>query len=415
MKKLVPALISLCLLAGFAPTQAGAASPGPASPGPAASQLAAAKRALASARRALAPDRRTVVFDVEIESSGGTLALRGEVHSAALEQRLLAHLRAAGLTGVRSELRTLPAADVGPRTFGVVSLSVANLRSKPGHAQELGTQVLLGTPLRILKKQGRWLYVQAPNGYLCWTNDRIQRMSAAEFDAWRQRDKVIVTETYTLARSAARDDARPVSDLVAGCLLAVEGEQGDWLRLRYPDGRQGFLRRAAARPFGAWLRETDDDPEHVIATARRFLGVPYLWGGTSTKGMDCSGFTSTVYLLSGVILPRDASQQVHAGLPVSLEKGFGEVQKGDLLFFGRRATGSRRERVTHVGISLGGPRFIHAATDVHENSLDPEAPDFSASLRKSLLHIRRVRGLGPAHLVQPLRSHPLYVPGRASK
>jgi len=304
---------------------------------------------------------------------------------------------------------------VGTRTFGVVSVSVANLRSKPGHSQELGTQALLGTPLRILKEQGSWLYVQTPNDYLCWTCDRIQRMTPTEFDTWRQRDKAIVTDTYALARTAPRGDATPVSDVVAGCLLAVEGRKGDWLQLRYPDGRVGFLRGAATRPFGDWLRKADADPDRVVATARRFFGVPYLWGGTSTKGMDCSGFTSTVYLLNGVVLPRDASQQVHAGVAVPFENGFGDVQKGDLLFFGRRASAGRRERVTHVGISLGGPRFIHASTDVHENSFDRVDADFSASLRKSLLHIRRVRDLGPDHMVRPLRSHPLYVPNETSK
>lgn len=405
MTKLAAALALTCLI--LRPVTAQEASAG--------LDQAAAQAALAEAKRELAPDRRTVVFDVEVEVRGGVLELVGEVHSAELEQRLIARLRAAGAEQVRSRLVALPAAELGEQTFGVVSLSVANLRSRPGHSEELGTQALLGTPLRILKQQGSWLYVQTPNDYLCWTCDRIQRMTAGEFDEWRGRDKVIVTETYAMVRTAPSIDATPVSDVVAGCLLGVDGEHDDWLGVRYPDGREGFLQKSAARSFGEWLREVDDDPDRVVATARRFFGVPYLWGGTSTKGMDCSGFTSTVYLLNGVVLPRDASQQVHAGVPVSFADGFDDVQKGDLLFFGRHADGERGERVTHVGISLGGARFIHAATDVHENSLDPGDPDFSAYRKRGLLHIRRVRDLGPEHLVRPLRSHPLYVANEVSK
>ena len=398
-------LALVCLLAGAVPGQGGADG----------RDLAAVQRALDAARQEMAPDRRTAVFDVAVRAEGDAIVLTGEVHSAAMEQRLLASLREAGVVGIRSQLTALPAAGVGERTYGVVSVSVANLRGRPGHSQELVTQALLGTPLRILKARGGWLYVQTPNDYLAWTSDRLQRMTPAAFDVWRQRDKVIVTETYAVARSEPRTDATPVSDLVAGCLLAIEGEQGGWLRVRYPDGRDGFLPGGAARPFRDWLEDADDDPERIVATARRFLGVPYLWGGTSTKGMDCSGFTSTVYLLNGVVLPRDASQQVRAGEPVAFADGFQDVQKGDLLFFGRAADGGTEERVTHVGISLGGPRFIHAATDVRENSLDPDDEAFSAYRRRTLLHIRRVRGVGPERLVQPLRSHPLYAPDRASK
>jgi cell wall-associated NlpC family hydrolase len=115
--------------------------------------------------------------------------------------------------------------------------------------------------------------------------------------------------------------------------------------------------------------------------------------------MDCSGFTSVVYLLNGLVLPRDASQQVLAGEAVPFGDGFDAVQPGDLLFFGRAATAARPARVTHVAMSLGGPRFIHASIDVRKNSFDPQDPDYSESLRKILLQIRRVRtGQGVAKL-----------------
>ena len=93
--------------------------------------------------------------------------------------------------------------------------------------------------------------------------------------------------------------------------------------------------------------------EEIIRTANRFIGVPYQWGGESVEeGFDCSGLTMVVYRLNGLDLPRVSYHQFDAGRPVSA----GELRKGDLVFFATRA----RNRVSHVGIYLGGGRFIHA-------------------------------------------------------
>lgn len=343
------------------------------------------------------------MFDVAASLGSKGVTLTGEVHNQKLLEQLLSFYQAGCTVPVANDLSALPAP-----TIGVVCVSVANLRSKPGHSQELGTQVLLGMPLRILKQDGGWNYVQAPNDYLCWTNDRMQRMDTNAFASWQKQAKVIITATFTTVLSQPSATSRAISDAVAGGMLALLNESDEFYHVRYPDGRQGFVAKSAAQPFAKWLESADDDPKQLIATARRFLGVPYLWGGTSTKGMDCSGFTSTVWFLNGVLLPRDASQQVHAGMEVAIDDTMSKVKAGDLLFFGRKATDSRRERITHVGISLGGMRFIHASTDVHENSFDPKSSDFSAGLKRSLLHVRRVVNQGSDAGVRPLRTHPLY-------
>jgi cell wall-associated NlpC family hydrolase len=138
------------------------------------------------------------------------------------------------------------------------------------------------------------------------------------------------------------------------------------------------------------------------------MGIPYFWGGTSCKALDCSGFTKTVYFLNGVLLPRDASQQALVGRPVDAGKDFSGIEVGDLLFFGTRGTAERKERVTHVGIALGGGKFIHEGGDVRINSLNENDPEYSAPRRETFLGVRRIIGAGDDFGVRRLPSIPYY-------
>ena len=367
-----------------------------------------AREVLSDARRELAPDRRTVVFDVRPEVHGRFLTLYGEVHDAELKERLLRFIRETGEFEPVDSLNVLPDPALGTKTIGIVSLSVANLRQKPSHPAEMATQALLGTPLRILKKDDGWLYVQTPDGYLSWTDDRIEEMTPEEYRAWVEQERVIVTTEFAFVHSAASASSVPVSDVVAGCILGLKGQAGPYYEVRYPDGRTGFLEKKLAEPLARWMKRTKATPESVVATAKRFMGIPYLWGGTSAKGMDCSGFTKTVYFLNGIQLPRDASQQVLVGELVETDDLFSTVRPGDLLFFGFRPNERRKERVTHVGISLGGARFIHASGDVHVNSLNPADEDYSEYRHRMFLRVKRIIGAAEGNGLQQLSSMAYY-------
>jgi len=136
---------------------------------------------------------------------------------------------------------------------------------------------------------------------------------------------------------------------------------------------------------------------NILATAQEYIGRPYLWGGTSGKGMDCSGFTKTVFYLNGVQLARDASQQVRTGNEIKTDATLKNLVPGDLLFFGRKATAEKKERITHVGIYMGKGEFIHSSGDagVKIESLVKGASNFNKKRLDSFVKAKRmVNSLG---------------------
>jgi len=363
---------------------------------------------LTEARKALAPDKRTAVFNIEGSVKRSSVLLKGELQSESLKEKLLTFIRQRENLTIEDSIIVLPHPSLGGKTFGMVSVSVANIRTKPGHAEELATQAILGTPLRILKREEGWYYVQTPDEYLGWTDDVIAIFTKDEFEHWTRHPKVIITATYAHVLSSTAKGSDIVSDVVAGNILKLEKEEGKFFAVEYPNGKRGFVAKEYAELYETWRGNADPFPERIISTAKRFMGVPYLWGGTSAKAMDCSGFTKTVFFLNGVQLPRDASQQALVGVPVELTEDFKHVKMGDLVFFGRKATAERPERVTHVGIYIDNYKFIHEGGDVRINSFSPNDPDYSEYRTRTLLGVRRVIGVGEEHGVRRINAIPYY-------
>lgn len=338
-----------------------------------------------------APDRRTVVCDIEYEIVNDKVSLTGEVSLEEAKQELLERVKKSmSEKTIEDKVEVLPSKELGEEIYGIVNLSVANIRSKPSHPAELSTQSLLGSSLQVLKKKGGWYYVQTPDQYLGWLDaSGLQNCTEEDYNNWIAADKIYITAPFDYVYKEPGSNAI-ISDVSKGGLLKLLSDEGDYYKVAFPDGREGYLAKKSGMPFQEYLESIELSADAILDTAYKFMGAPYLWGGTSMRAVDCSGFTKTVFFFNGIILPRDASQQVHVGDPVEGEGRFGGLEPGDLLFFGFPETDSTKERVTHVGIYIGDTEFIHSSGLVKINSFDESRDNFSPWRFKTFLRARRI-------------------------
>jgi SH3-like domain-containing protein len=211
-----------------------------------------------------APDRRIRGFDIRWERQGSRFVVKGEVDDAAAREDAVSAIRTTIGRDVIDSVRVLPDETVGQRRFGIVTVSVANMRSRPAQPAELATQVLMGMVVKLLKYEGGWYYVQSHDQYLAWLEpDAMVVIDRAGVEAWEQTQKVIVTEPYGLVRQKPDRNAFPVSDLVAGALLKKKGTDGGWVKVALPDGTEGFVEQAIVEDESTWRVTRVASPETI--------------------------------------------------------------------------------------------------------------------------------------------------------
>ncbi len=340
-------------------------------------------------RREFVPDKRVAIFDIDAKKSGDELVLNGETNIATSIDSLVERLRKSGLR-IRNEVKILP--DSGLYK-AVANVSVCNIRGKPKHSSELWTQALLGTEMNVYKQEGSWYYVQTPDGYLGWVDEGgIQLMDKPAFENWKIIPKVLYTADRGVAYQRASLSSTVASDLLRGNILLFKGEKGPFVKVGFPDTRTAYVPSGELIHKDRWLSSLEPNGENILAEAQRYLGRPYLWGGTSPNGLDCSGFTKQVYYFSGYRLPRDASQQVMVGEDLGTTLDLKKFKKGDLLFFGKKASPNKKEKITHVAIYMGEGKIIHATGRVKIESLDPEDPLFAKHRFDTFVRAKRILG-----------------------
>ena len=281
------------------------------------------------------------------------------------------------------------AALVGSTTFAqekrmaVIEFSTSYLRLQPDYESPLETQELMGTVVEIVGESGYWREIISPQPYKAWCTDQgLVEMSTEELKTYEAAPKVIFNDLYGHIYIRPSDKAETLCDLVGGNILRYVGKKGKWTQVMLPSGKTGYVQskflkkhegfRSIAMGEGSAESISPETTEAIIAQAEKLLGVPYLWGGMSAKGVDCSGLVRISHIMNGILLPRNASQQIKCGERVPLD----QLQRGDLVYFGTPATDDKPMRVTHVGIYLGNNKIIHSSHRVRINSLIPGDPDY---------------------------------------
>jgi hypothetical protein len=341
---------------------------------------------ISQVRQEFVPDKRIKVFNLEHQFHNGMWEFRFETTEAG------------AVTAVKNVLdnsfsideftfisRVLPDEALGDSTFGIIRVSVAPIRGKPGHSAEMVDQALMGSVVRVLKAERGWYYIQTGYEYLGWiTGEDFVRVDDTTVQKWVSGKRVRVSSPTSTVRTQPVNGAQPVCDAVMDNIFQINGRSGSWASITLPDGRAGFIPAADVEAAPVAGAKKDIERDAVIATAKKLMGVPYLWGGNSPKGVDCSGFTLTVFRANGLQLPRDANMQVNVGSDVIPEPDYSNLLPGDLIFFGPEG------RITHVGICLGGSYFIHSSGDVRINSLDPADPLYNDYRKRTFRRIKRV-------------------------
>lgn len=346
-----------------------------------------------------APDKRQSVYEVTVtKDKNGRITVSGKTSDAKAFDALKSEIERSGVT-VRNNVSLLP-----DDKWGLPVVSVANIRTKPAHSAELASQVLMGMPLRVLESEGDWLRVQCPDGYIGWiAGSSVAKRTEAEMSRWRSAGRGVVssiyqTRCYSSATTTALRDV--VSDLVNGNIVEITGKATDSrLEITLPDGRRGWIVKTDIVMIDDWASQTFDAAK-ILDMAYSMEGQPYLWGGTSTKSLDCSGLVKVSYLTNGIILRRDASQQALTGHKIKAEN-WKDCQAGDLLFFGNPRSG----KVTHVAIYDSNGNYIHSSGRVKRNSVDPASAKY---LNTPFLHCTRIIGCEGSDGITRVREHPWY-------
>lgn len=352
----------------------------------------------------LVPDKRVDVFDVSVKKGkANSYILKGEVLSAEWKDSVMKSVLGFSAL-VTDSIVILPDTVSVKKTWGLVTVSVANLRKMPAHSAEMVNQAVLGTPVRILRKKGGWLFVQTPDHYLAWTNtSSVETLDKEEFAGWKTAERLIYTGNNGLITKETGNQ-EIVSDLVMGSIVVKLAETAHQYRIILPDKREGMTGKENFTDFNLWKNSREINCENLFSTGKKLLGLPYMWGGTSSKALDCSGFTRSIFFMNGIILERDASQQYKYGEVVDPGEDFTNLMPCDLVFFGRKDP----LRIVHVGLYLGDKKVINSSGWVQINSLDKNQPDYSDYLFSTFVGARRVSGMKPQFGYLPVKDHPWY-------
>lgn len=340
------------------------------------------ERLIEEVRAAFVPDFRSGVFDVGVEEQNGSLVLQGRTTHPEAVDRLLERVRRRFPRRVLVDrVKRLPDEDLGPTTSAIVRAAVAPVYEEPRLPAPQISQVVLGMRVDVLSRVRAWVNIRGEDGYIGWVHEGYlmfgDRVWAHGWERAEGGEPVV-----SLGAELIDEDGRALMRLPWSARLLRRG--GAYL---LPDGRTGQVVNGEVVDVDRLADWFPPRGESIARTARRWIGAPYLWGGVTQLGVDCSGLAQAVMWMHGIALPRDSDLQARIGSPVDIDGQLANIRAGDLLFF---AEGG--ERITHVAVSAGDGAIIHSALangGVAGNDLNGELR-FEQHLRSILVQVQRL-------------------------
>jgi gamma-D-glutamyl-L-lysine dipeptidyl-peptidase len=301
-------------------------------------------------------ERREHIFEVTAYLEGEQVVLAGKVLEVDQVDALAAGLKER-FPGLAVEHDALEVVRAGvPEVLSVAS-NLTSMHAEPSFLAEMVTQLVNGMEVEVLTTKDRWVYARR------WCDPANALDAKDHYIGWTYRPYLdeqpainpthLVVEPVGLLRTEARSSAGLVTRVLGGTAAAVSEQREGWACLTLVGGTRGWLPDENLRALADFPLGEAEWRNQLVEDALRMIGVPYLWGGSSANGIDCSGFGQLLHRWIGISLPRDADMQYAAGQPVEAP-----FRPGDLIFFGERG---EKRRITHVGISLGGWQMIHSS------------------------------------------------------
>lgn len=317
-------------------------------------------------------DNRIWYQDVHADVSRKKIVLKGEAFFEIPVKGIARKLKKAGYNQeVIDQVTYLPESFPDGKGYGVITVPYVMSRYEPVEVKQEGTELLYGEPVRLIRDMDPYYQVQGSTGYLGYIpKSTVRTMPLSEWTRYHNAEQAIFDRDATLKNGLEIKMGTRLPFLLNGNILLADGRE----YALYGDAYH--VSNAAKNP----LRDK------IIETGKKYLKLPYVWGGRSAEGVDCSGFVMQSFGQNGIFLPRDTDEMANMGWIVGLPGWQEAMLPGDLLFFA-----GHRRLVTHVAIYMGAGKVIHSlGSGVQIESMNPEDADYSESLQRRFIFAKRV-------------------------